>query len=240
ISNPLLKVANVPALAEIAHRNGASLLVDNTFATPFLFTPIQQGADYVMHSATKYLAGHGDVLAGVTAASAENWVKLYELNKLVGSVLGPFEAWLAMRGMKTLPLRMRRQCDNAQKIAEWLCKQPRISRVNYPGLKEHAQHGLAERLFAGKGYGGVLSFEIEGADKAMIYRFMEALTVCLPATSLGDIYSLVLHPATSSHRALTDEERARVGIPNGLVRLSAGIEAVEDILGDLENALAKV
>ena len=240
ISNPLLKVANVPALAEIAHRNGASLLVDNTFATPFLFNPIQQGADYVMHSATKYLAGHGDVLAGVTAASAENWTKLYELNKLVGSVLGPFEAWLALRGMKTLPLRMRRQCDNAQKIAEWLCKQPRVSRVNYPGLKEHAQHGLAEQLFAGKGYGGVLSFEIEGADKAMIFRFMEALTVCLPATTLGDIYSLVLHPATSSHRALTAEERARVGIPNGLVRLSAGIEAVEDILGDLENALAKI
>ena len=240
ISNPLLKVANVPALAELAHRNGASLLVDNTFASPYLFNPIRHGADFVMHSATKYLSGHGDVLAGVTAVSAENWTKLYELNKLIGSVLGPFEAWLALRGLKTLPLRMRRQCDNAQKIAEWLCEHPRVSKVNYPGLKEHGQHVLAERLFAGKGYGGVLSFEIEGADKATVFRFMEALTVCLPATTLGDIYSLVLHPATSSHRALTDQERARVGIPNGLVRLSAGIEAPEDILGDLQNALAKI
>ena len=240
ISNPLLKVADVPALAELAHRNGAVLLVDNTFATPYLFNPLRYGADFAMHSATKYLSGHGDVLAGVVAVSAANKSKLYELNKLVGSVLGPFEAWLALRGLKTLPLRVQRQCDNAQKIAEWLCQQPRISRVNYPGLKEHAQHALADRLFEGKGYGGVLSFEIAGADKATAFRFMEALTVCLPATTLGDIYSLVLHPATASHRALTDEERARVGISNGLVRLSAGIEAVEDILADLENALAAI
>jgi cystathionine gamma-synthase/methionine-gamma-lyase len=240
ISNPLLKVADVPGLAGIAHRNGAALLVDNTFASPYLFNPLRHGADYAMHSATKYLSGHGDVLAGVVATSAENKVRLSELNKLVGSVLGPFEAWLALRGLKTLPLRMRRQCDNAQKIAEWLCTDPHVSKVNYPGLKGHAQHALAERQFGGKGYGGVLSFEIAGADKATVFRFMEALTVCLPATTLGDIYSLVLHPATSSHRALTDEERKRVGIPNGLVRLSAGIEAEQDILSDLENALSTV
>ncbi len=237
ISNPLLKVADVPALGEIAHRNGGVLLVDNTFASPYLFNPLQHGADYSIHSATKYIAGHGDVLAGVVATSAENKHKLSELNKLIGGVLGPFEAWLAMRGMKTLPLRMQKQCDNAQKIAEWLCEQPRVAKVNDPGLKQHAQHALAEKLFGGKGYGGVLSFEIAGADKADAFRFMEALTVCLPATTLGDVYSLVLHPATASHRALTDEERARVGISNGLVRLSAGIEAVEDIIGDLENAL---
>jgi cystathionine beta-lyase/cystathionine gamma-synthase len=239
ISNPLLKVADVPGLADIARRNGASLLVDNTFASPYLLNPLKHGADYVVHSATKYLSGHGDVLAGVVVTSAENKAKLYELNKLVGSVLGPFEAWLAMRGLKTLPLRMQRQCENAQKIAEWLGTHPRVSRVNYPGLKEHAQHALAEQLFHGKGYGGVLSFEIAEGDKARVYRFMEALTVCLPATTLGDIYSLVLHPATSSHRTLTEEERRRVGISNGLVRLSAGIEAVADILGDLEEALAK-
>jgi cystathionine gamma-synthase/methionine-gamma-lyase len=238
ISNPLLKVADVPRLADIAHRNGASLLVDNTFASAYLFNPLKHGADYVVHSATKYLSGHGDVLAGVVATSAENKAKLYELNKLVGGVLGPFEAWLALRGLKTLPLRMRQQCQNAQKVAEWLCSHPRVTRVNYPGLKEHAQHALAERLFEGKGCGGVLSFEILDGDKASVYRFMEALTVCLPATTLGDIYSLVLHPATSSHRTLTEEERRRVGIPNGLVRLSVGIEAVEDIIGDLENALA--
>jgi cystathionine beta-lyase/cystathionine gamma-synthase len=240
ISNPLLKVADVPGLAALAHRNGASLIIDNTFASPYLVNPIKHGADYVVHSATKYLSGHGDVLAGVVATSAENYAKLFELNKLIGSVLGPFEAWLAMRGMKTLPLRMRKQCDNAQHIAEWLCKQPRIARVNYPGLKEHAQHALAERLFGGKGYGGVFSFEIEGADKAKVYRFIEALSVWLPATSLGDIYSLVLHPATSSHRTLTAEERKRVGIPDGLVRLSAGIESEEDLRKDLENALKKI
>ncbi len=238
ISNPLLKVADVPQLAEIAHRHGASLLIDNTFASPYLFNPLRHGADYAIHSATKYLGGHGDVLAGVVATSTENKTKLYELNKLVGSVLGPFEAWLALRGLKTLPLRVKRQFDSAQKIAGWLCTQPRIAKVNYPGLKDHAQHGLAESLFEGKGYGGVLSFEIKGADKAAAFRFMEALTICLPGTTLGDVYSLVLHPATASHRALTEEERKRVGISDGLVRLSTGIEAPDDIIADLGQALA--
>jgi cystathionine beta-lyase/cystathionine gamma-synthase len=240
ISNPLLKVADVPALASLAHKFGASLLVDNTFASPYLFNPLPHGADIVIHSATKYLSGHGDVLAGVLATSAENKNRLYELNKLTGGVLGPFEAWLALRGLKTLPLRMRQQCLNALKVAEWLEAHPRIKKVNYPGLATHPQHALAEYLFEGRGYGGVLSFEIEGVDKAGIYRFMESLTVCLPATTLGDIYSLVLHPATSSHRSLSAEERARVGIPDGLVRLSTGIEALEDILADLEQALGKV
>ncbi len=240
ISNPLLKVADIPRLAEIAHRHRAALLIDNTFASPYLFNPLAHGADYAIHSATKYLSGHGDVLAGVVATSSENKARLYELNKLVGSVLGPFEAWLALRGLKTLPLRVKRQFESAQMIAEWLCTQPRIARVNYPGLKDHAQHELAQRLFDGKGYGGVLSFEIKGADKATAFRFMEALTVCLPGTTLGDVYSLVLHPATASHRALTEEERQRVGISSGLVRLSTGIEAPEDIIADLEQALARI
>jgi len=240
ISNPLLKVADVPSLADVAHRNGASLLVDNTFASPYLFNPLQHGSDYVIHSATKYIAGHGDVLAGVVATSAENKNKLYELNKLVGGALGPFEAWLALRGLKTLPLRMRQQCQNARQVAGWLRAHPRVSKVNYPGLPDHPQHDLAARLFEGRGCGGVLSFEITGADKATVYRFMESLTVCLPATTLGDIYSLILHPATSSHRSLTEEERARVGIPDGLVRLSTGIEAVEDILADLDQSLGKI
>ncbi len=239
ISNPLLKIADIPSLAELAHRYGASLLVDNTFASPYLFNPYRHGADFVIHSATKYLSGHGDVLAGVVATSKENKSKLFDLNKLVGGVLGPFEAWLALRGLKTLPLRMKQQCQNAQRIAEWLAKHPRIRKVNYPGLSAHSQHALAQSLFEEKGYGGVLSFEIDGADKARVYRFMESLTICLPATTLGDVYSLVLHPATSSHRSLTAEERARVGIPDGLVRLSAGIESAEDILSDLESALAK-
>jgi cystathionine gamma-synthase/methionine-gamma-lyase len=240
ISNPLLKVANVPALAALAQRYGASLLVDNTFASPYLFNPVQHGADYVIHSATKFLSGHGDVLAGVVATSTAHRNKLYELNKLIGGVLGPFEAWLALRGLKTLPLRMRQQCDNARQVAEWLKSHPRVAKVNYPGLRDHPQHELAEHLFGGRGSGGVLSFEIKDADKARVYRFMEALTVCLPATTLGDIYSLVLHPATSSHRSLTVEERARIGIPDGLVRLSTGIESPGDILADLESALAAI
>jgi len=237
ISNPLLKVADIPSLASLSKHFGASLIVDNTFASPFLFNPLQHGADYVVHSATKYLSGHGDVLAGVVLTSRENRNKLYELNKLTGAVLGPFEAWLALRGLKTLPLRMAQQCRNAQQAAEWLQRHPRVRKVNYPGLSEHPGHALAGRLFQGRGYGGVLSFEIDGADKSGVYRFMEALTVCLPATTLGDIYSLVLHPATSSHRGLTPEERARVGIPDGLVRLSTGIESADDILADLEVAL---
>ncbi len=240
ISNPLLKVADIPTLADLAHRYQASLLVDNTFASPYLFNPLRYGADYVMHSATKYLSGHGDVLAGMVVTSAENKKKLFELNKLVGGVLGPFEAWLALRGLKTLPLRMQRQCENALKAAEWLQSHPRVAKVNYPGLPGHPQHKLAERLFEGRGCGGVLSFEIKEADKARVFRFMEALNLCLPATTLGDIYSLVLHPASSSHRSLTPEERARVGIPDGLVRLSTGIEAIDDILQDLEGALAKI
>jgi len=240
ISNPLIKVADIPALAELAHRYNVALLVDNTFASPYLFNPSQFGADYVIHSVTKYISGHGDVLGGVVATSAENKSKLYELNKLVGSVLGPFEAWLALRGLKTLALRMRQQCQTAQVLAEWLNQHPHLSKVNFPGLLEHPQHKLAQRLFSGKGYGGMLSFEITGADKAKVYRFMEALTLCLPATTLGDVYSLVLHPATSSHRGLTPEERARVGIPDGLVRLSTGIEAAEDILADLKQALEKM
>ena len=240
ISNPLLKVADIPTLAGFAHRQGASFLVDSTFASPYLINPLAHGADFVIHSATKYLSGHGDVLAGVIASSQENKNKLFELNKLIGSVLGPFEAWLALRGLKTLPLRMKQQCESALQIANWLQSQPRVKRVSYPGLADHPQHSLAQRLFEDKGYGGVLSFEIDGADKAKVYRFMEALTICLPATTLGDIYSLVLHPATSSHRGLTAKERARVGISDGLVRLSVGIESVDDILSDLESALGKI
>jgi cystathionine beta-lyase/cystathionine gamma-synthase len=238
ISNPLLKVADLPALGRLAGDHGAQLLIDNTFASPYLCAPIDSGADFVIHSATKFIAGHGDVLAGVVVTSVENRVRLFELNKLVGGVLGPFEAWLAMRGLKTLPLRMRQQCENAMQIARWLDGHPRISRVHYPGLPSHPQHRLARRLFGKRGFGGVLSFEIADADQATVFRFMEALQLCLPATTLGDIYTLVLHPATSSHRSLSDGERAQLGIGAGLVRLSAGIEEAEDIITDLDRALS--
>ncbi len=238
ISNPLLKVADLPALVDLARRYGAHLLVDNTFASPYLCNPLSHGADFVIHSATKYIGGHGDVMAGVVVTSRENRVELFELNKLIGGVLGPFEAWLALRGLKTLPLRVRQQCANAAHIASWLNKHPKIACVNYPGLPDHPQRELARHLFNERGYGGMLSFEIAGADQAAAFRFMEALELCLPATTLGDIYTLVLHPATSSHRSLSAEERGRIGIHDGLVRMSVGIEDAPDIIADLEQALA--
>jgi len=240
ISNPLLKVADLSCLAEVAHRHGACLLVDNTFASPYLCNPLRHRADFVIHSATKFIAGHGDTMAGAVVTSAERRQQLYELNKLVGSVLGPFEAWLALRGLKTLPLRMRQQCANAQAIAEWLTAHPSVTHVYYPGLPARPDFVVASHLFAGRGYGGVLSFEIADADRARVFRFMERLRLCLPATTLGDVYTLVLHPATSSHRSLSAEERERLGIREGLVRLSAGIEEVEDIIADLDQALSAV
>jgi cystathionine gamma-synthase/methionine-gamma-lyase len=240
ISNPLMKVTDLPGLAQLAHHYGAQFLVDNTFASPYLCRPLNHGADYAIHSATKYINGHGDVIAGVVITSRENRRKLNEVNKLVGGVLGPFEGWLALRGCKTLPLRMRQQCANAARIAEWLAEHPKIGRVNYPGLKNHLQHELARRLFGERGFGGMLSFEITKADRAIVFRFMDSLDLCLPAATMGDLYSLVLHPATASHRGLSEEERKRAGIHEGLVRLSVGIEDANDIIADLEQALAAV
>lgn len=239
VSNPLLKVANVGDLAGLARRYDAQLVIDNTFASPYLFNPLAHGADYVIHSATKYIGGHGDVLAGVVATSQANRIKLYEINKLAGAALGPFEAWLALRGVKTLPLRMRQQCQNAVEIAGWLQAQESVARVHYPGLPEHPQHKLAQGMFQGKGYGGVLSFEIAGGDQARVFRFINALQLIQSATTLGDLYTLVLHPATASHRSLSPAEREKVGIPDGLVRLSAGIEDAEDLIADLEQALRR-
>jgi len=237
ISNPLLKVADLPTLSDIAHQNGAALLVDNTFATPCLVQPLSMGADMVIHSSTKYLGGHGDVLSGVVVTSKKRRAELFEVLKVTGGNLGPHEAWLVLRGIKTLTLRMRQHNENGSAVARWLEAHPKISRVNYPGLPSHPQHELAKRLFAGQGYGGMISFDIAEADQQQVFRFFESLHLCLPATTLGDVYTLMLYPAHSSHRALSPEERTRIGIGEGLVRLSVGIEAVEDILSDLEQAL---
>ncbi|MFN2241265.1 MAG: trans-sulfuration enzyme family protein [Anaerolineae bacterium] len=237
ISNPLMKVADVPALAEMARAAGANLIVDSTFATPYLFRPLAYGADYAVHSATKYLAGHGDVMAGVVACSAERARDLRERQKLLGANLGPQQAWLALRGIKTLPLRMRQHCANAQVVAEWLSGQPAVAGVHYPGLPTHPQHAVAARLFEGRGFGGMLSFELRGAGQAEVFRFMEALELVLPATTLGDVYSLTLYPAHSSHRQVAPEVRQAIGISDGLVRLSVGIEDVGDIIADLEQAM---
>ncbi len=237
ISNPLMKVADLPRLAEIAHGEGALLLVDSTFSSPYLCNPIQFGADMVIHSATKSISGHGDVMAGIVATTAALKEKSFALNKLVGSSIGPFEAWLALRGLKTLSLRMRQQCDNALTLATWLQTHPKVGHVNYAFLPDHPQYELLHRLTGGKGGGGVFSFEILGAGREQVFAFMDALDLIQPATSLGDIYSLVLYPAISSHRTLTPEERAGLGIRDGLVRISAGIEDVVDIKADIERAL---
>jgi len=238
ISNPLLKVADVPRLVELAHAAGAALIVDNTFATPYLCRPLEHGADYVVHSATKYLGGHGDVLGGVVVADAERRAKLYDLLKLTGGNLGPQEAWLILRGIKTLPLRVQRQCDNALQIANWLAQHPRVSRVNYPGLPEHPQHDLAVHLLEHDSFGAMISFDLKDGSRERVFRFMEALELVFPATSLGDVYTLTLYPAMSSHRALDAETRHAIGIGDGLVRLSIGIEDPADIIADLEKALS--
>jgi cystathionine beta-lyase/cystathionine gamma-synthase len=236
ISNPLLKIADLPALANVAHRHEAALLVDNTFATPCLVQPLSLGTDVVIHSTTKYLGGHGDVLSGVVVTSEERRAELFEILKMTGANLGPQEAWLVLRGIRTLPLRMRQHSENALTVARWLEEHPRVSRVYYPGLPSHPQHALAKRLFQGQGYGGMVAFDLAGADQRQVFRFFEALRLCQPATTLGDVHTLVLYPAHSSHRAVPPEERARIGIGDGLVRMSVGIEAVEDILSDLEQA----
>ena len=237
ISNPLLKVADLPALAEVTHAANAALIVDNTFASPYLCRPLGLGADYVVHSATKYLGGHGDVLAGVVVTSQERRRELNEINKLVGANLGPQEAWLVLRGVKTLPLRVQRQCENAVQVAAWLAVHPQVSQVNYPGLVSHPQHALAARLLERGVFGAMMSFDIRDGDRARVFRFMEALRLVLPATTLGDVYSLALYPAHSSHRALEPELRRRIGIGDGLVRLSVGIEDPADIIADLAQAL---
>jgi cystathionine gamma-synthase/methionine-gamma-lyase len=237
ISNPLLKVADLPRLAQLTRQTNTTFIVDNTFCSPYLCHPLAHGADVVVHSATKYIAGHGDVMAGIVVSTRQFCNRLLDLNKLVGSSLGPFEAWLALRGVKTLPLRMQRQCDNALKVAEWLSQHPAVSQVNYPFLPTHPQHTLMHQLSQGKGAGGVLSFVIKEATRPDIFLFMEKLQLIQAATTLGDIYSLVLYPAMSSHRSLTPEQRAQIGISEGLVRLSIGIEEVADIIADLEQAL---
>jgi len=233
ISNPLLRVADIGAVAELAHRHGAKLLVDNTFASPLLVNPARLGADSVLHSTTKYLGGHGDVTGGIVCADRERADRLRELLKLTGAVLGPFEAWLTLRGVKTLPLRLRQQSANAAEVAAWLAARPGVVRVHYPGL---ADLGPAARQFTGPDRGGMVAFELDGGREE-VFRFLEALQLCLPATTLGDVYSLVLYPTISSHRALTPEQRAEVGIGDGLLRLSVGIEDVEDIIADLDQAI---
>jgi cystathionine gamma-synthase/methionine-gamma-lyase len=237
LSNPLLKVSDVSALAEAAHAENATLIVDNTFGSPWLFSPLALGADMVMHSATKYLGGHGDALGGVVAAAQPYLAPLRTAATVVGAVLGPFEAAMLSRGLKTLALRMERHNANAMALATWLETHPMVDRVFYPGLPTHPQLEIAARQFGGRGFGGMVSFDLKNGNRENAGKFIDALTLALPGPTLGDVTTLVMYPAIASHRAFTPEQRKDLGISDGLIRLSVGIEDPEDIRADLERGL---
>src|SRR5918998_1385698 len=238
ISNPLLRVAGILEISKITRASGAVLIVDNTFGTPCLQRPLDLGADIVVHSATKYLSGHGDLTAGAVACGPPYDDAVEGIRKLVGGVLGPFEAWLAHRGLKTLPLRMDRQCNNARQIAGRLASHPRVAKVNHPSLAGHPDHETARRVLSDTG--GLVSFELADGGREAAFTFLSALELCVKAPSLGDVYTLAIHPATSSHRELSPARRERLGVRETLLRLSAGIEHPEDIAADIEQALEQL
>lgn len=238
ISNPLLRVGQMDRIAEAARSNGAALVVDNTFATPLLLRPLEKGAHIVVHSITKFLAGHGDVLGGVLVADQEHSDVIRTISRTAGPVLGPFESYLAMRGVKTFPLRMERQCANACRIANWLAGHSGISRVHYLADPNHPDAATVRRLLPNGPYGAIVTFEIKGGQKEDVFRFMDRLKLVVRGTSLGDVHSLVLYPAMASHRNISPKQRERMGIHDGVVRLCAGIEAVDDIIADLDQALS--
>ncbi len=237
ISNPLLRVGEIDRVAQLARAAGASLIVDNTFGTPLLIRPMELGANMVVHSATKYLGGHGDVLAGIVVSDAEHYDTLRLFSRAYGPVLGPFESYLTMRGIKTFPLRMERHCANACRVAAWLKDNPKIERVHFPGDPAHPDAAAIRRLFPARLFGGMVSFEIKDAGRERVFQLMNRLKLVIPATSLGDVHSMMLYPVMSSHREAPAEQRKRTGIRDNLVRLSVGIEAPEDIIADLEQAL---
>jgi cystathionine gamma-synthase/methionine-gamma-lyase len=238
ISNPLLRVADTAGVAEITRAGGAALVVDNTFGTPCLQRPLEMGADLVVHSATKYLSGHGDLTAGVVAAGPPYDAALEGIRKLVGGTLGTFEAWLAHRGLKTLALRMERQCENARLISSHLASHKKVAKVHHPALEDHSDAEVARRVLADTG--GLVSFELEVEGREAAFAFLNALELCVKAPSLGDIYTLAIHPAISSHRELSPSRRERLGVGENLIRLSVGIEHPEDIISDLERALDRL
>jgi cystathionine gamma-synthase/methionine-gamma-lyase len=238
ISNPLLKVCDIEACAEIAHEVGARFIVDNTFAS-YLCQPLKHGADMVVHSATKYLGGHGDTMGGVVISRDEiDRAALVSVMKLVGGVLGVWDAHEILRGVKTLGIRMERQCTNARQLAEHLQNDPRIAVVHYPGLsKDRAE--VVQRILRPPFGGALVSIEMANNTREAAFRFMDALQLCVRSTSLGDVFTSVLHPATASHRDMTPGRRQELGIVDGLVRISVGIENVNDIIADIDQALER-
>jgi cystathionine beta-lyase/cystathionine gamma-synthase len=240
ISNPLLRVGNMQRIIEISKQAGAAVVVDNTFATPMMLRPLNFGANLVVHSATKYLAGHGDVLGGIVVADAEHNETLHKIARISGPQLGPFESYLTMRGIKTLAVRFERQCQNAKILAEWLANHPAVDRVYYCSDAKHPDASNIRQLFTPGLFGAILSFEIGGANKEMVLEFMDHLKMVVPGTSLGDVHTLLLYPLIASHRNVSPKMRERMGIRENLVRIAAGIENVDDIRHDLDQALRAV
>jgi len=234
-TNPLLKIVDIAAIAAIARRRGLLVVVDNTFASPALQRPLELGAHLVVHSATKYLNGHSDMVGGIVVAGDDELAeRMAFLQNSAGAVQGPFDSFLALRGLKTLPLRMKAHCANALALAEWLQSHPAVERVVYPGLRSHPQHALAGRQMAGGG--GIVSVVLKGGFEAA-RRFCERTRLFTLAESLGGVESLVNHPAVMTHASIPPERRAQLGIDDSLVRLSVGVEDVEDLRRDLEDAL---
>ena len=238
-ANPNLKVLDIAALAEMAHAHNLELWVDNTFATPYLQQPLLLGADLVLHSVTKYLNGHGDVVAGVVVGNDLEFlqrVRLFGVKDMTGSVLSPHDAWLIERGMKTLPLRMERHSKNAMEVARFLSEHPRVTKMYYPGLESDPGYEIAKKQM--RYPGAIVAFELEGGYE-LGKKLMNNLELCTLAVSLGDTETLIQHPASMTHSPYTPEERAAFGIAEGLVRISVGLEDVEDIIADLEAGLEK-
>jgi cystathionine gamma-lyase len=237
-TNPMLQLVDIQKMAELAHRHGCRLVVDNTFATPILQRPIALGADIVLHSVTKYLNGHSDMVGGAVVVNDDALAEeIGFLQNSAGGVQGPFDAWLAMRGAKTLAVRMKAHCENAQRIAEWLVEQPKVGKVIYPGLDSHPQKRLAARQMSG--FGGMVSFDLE-SDLPTARRFLENTRLFALAESLGGVESLVNHPAIMTHGTVPKDRREALGITDSLIRLSVGIEDVDDLIRDLATALEAV
>ncbi|MDO4777411.1 MAG: O-succinylhomoserine sulfhydrylase [Cardiobacteriaceae bacterium] len=236
-ANPLLDIGDIRTLAELAHAHGAKLAVDNCFATPYLQSPIALGADYVIHSATKYLDGQGRALGGIVIARTEaDGEKICQLMRSVGTTMGAFEAWLFLKSLETLAVRMERHAQSALRIAEWLKTQPGVSRVFYPGLPDHPQYALAKAQMP-RGFGGMVSFEVAGGQNAA-WALIDASEGLSITGNLGDTRTIITHPATTTHARVDPAERARVGISDGVLRLSVGLEDVEDIQSALAQGLA--
>lgn len=237
ICNPMMRVGALDEIAKLCRERNVCLVVDSTFATPLLVRPIELGANIVVHSATKYLAGHGDVLGGLVTADEENVAVMRALARTSGPQLGPFESYLTMRGIKTFPLRMERQCQNACRIASWLAQHPKIEKVHYPADPQHPDAAAIQRLFPANLRGAILSFAVKDAQKSDILALMNRLKLVVKGTSLGDVHTLLLYPLIASHRDLAPKQRQRLGIGDNLLRLSAGIESADDIIADLAQAL---